>query len=669
VAVATMLSTAQALVGTKYTYGGGHNGWDPISELKKIGVDCSGFVSQVLHAGGVSMPGPQSTQGLPSYLQKGAGGKNGVTVYDRTTGPTADEHTIMEIMGKWFESGGNSKYNPSGGVTNLTAAQAGGELAGGGFQAYHPLYSSKVATNAQLQALGISSSASSSTVNINNLIAAAKTAIASTASSLITKYGNANQSGTNRTLESALGVNTGRAIAPGGVSGQAAITFNQNTLATVMHGIIEKLGPGASISKINKATSGSIAQGMAGSPQDKAYQQDVLNLIATGQTKMAQELVAAHKAAMATLGQEMYAQQTTADADQIQLQATQLKDQTTLIADSAANQLTVVKAQAQQVNDQATAQTQYIRDMTTVAQDQFAAMATAVKDQTTLLADASSGIVSQINDATQTQVDTLGERGLYGLNLVAQQLQVSADIQKQGFDQQISVAQQQLDSLQASADAAENAAQINMDQVTAAQDLLVAQAQQTMDTITIAQDSKIAAAQAHVDSVTQTQDLLVQQAQTVVDLSANAPRAQQDAASAQLKKATNNAALVIQQWTTNLQTVTDTANNAINNATQGYTIAQNNQANAIQSATTSLSNITGYFNNAIAQSQGSLQGIENTAAQAEATSSGGVSVAQAQASTEFAGSGLVVNFYGADLSNPTAIQSNLDWFVRNQLPS
>jgi TP901 family phage tail tape measure protein len=128
--VATMLATAQALLGTKYTSGGGHGGWDPIAALKKIGVDCSGFVSQVLHKGGV-LSSPLTTEGLPTAKGLTAGAGKYVTVYDRANAG-ANSHALIEILGKWFESGGNPKFNPKGGVAMLTAAQAGGELASGG---------------------------------------------------------------------------------------------------------------------------------------------------------------------------------------------------------------------------------------------------------------------------------------------------------------------------------------------------------------------------------------------------------------------------------------------------------------------------------------------------------------------------------------------------------
>lgn len=798
VAVATMLSTANALIGTKYTSGGGHNGWDPVDELKKIGVDCSGFVSQVLHAGGISLPGPLTTQGLASDLQAGKG--KYVTVYDRASGSQA--HALIDILGKWFEAGGNSKYNPNPNhVSELTAKEAAGELSGGGFKAYHPIINGKMATDAQLKALGLSgigSSALSSaglagegTTTIEQLVSQIQQAAVKSASSLMQKYGNADQSGTLRTLENALGVSTSGA----GVS-------------STLRRIIGRLGPSASIKSIDAATgpkymagfsaeltkqlsdvhgkalkdldnilgdkhgaalktlvsqlvalhgkaltsvesklaathqkslsgvgadlkSGPrtlesitqvLNQNYAKSTQGKTYEQDVLNLIATGQTKEADRLVSAHKAAMATLAQEIYAEQLNKDTESLNQQNTALKDQTTAIQNAAQDAQQVVAAQNQRIQDMWGSATTALKDAGQTITDQWASTTTAmkdaaqtmtdvwagaaqsIKDATALMSDQSGGIVQAIQDQTQIQVDQIGERGLYGLNLVAQQLTVQYDVTKAGFDAQISQAQQQLDVLQTQADQQENLAQINVDQVTAQQDMLVAQAQANLDSVTAMVDVKVAAAQAHLDSVTIQQDQRIASAQahadaiqlkmdtekigpaqTAVDLGATLPKAQQDVLNAQLAKVTALANIQTNQAQQQYQTVYGSANAAIGtaqgayNATSGaasYFIQQSQNAYnatngaaqvAMQQASNNLANITGYFNQALAQANENLQGLSDAAAQTEASMQGAASVAQARASTEFAGTGTQINIYGVPQNNATQIASELDWVARTQL--
>ncbi len=116
VAVQTMLQKAQSLVGRPYVWGGGHSASDWLSAS---GYDCSGFVSAVLGSAGV-ISSPQSTQTLPSQPGLAAGPGQYVTIYDRDDNPDpSQDHVIIDIGGQWFESGGNSADNPSGGVAKI----------------------------------------------------------------------------------------------------------------------------------------------------------------------------------------------------------------------------------------------------------------------------------------------------------------------------------------------------------------------------------------------------------------------------------------------------------------------------------------------------------------------------------------------------------------------
>lgn len=135
--VAAMYQSASLLVGAPYTYGGGHNGFTTaLSTLKSLGVDCSGFVSQVLHSGGY-LTSPATTVTLPEQAGILPGVGQWVTIWDRAEAGDAG-HAIIDIAGQFFESGGNSANNPTGGVAALTDAQAQGELSEGGFDPYHP---------------------------------------------------------------------------------------------------------------------------------------------------------------------------------------------------------------------------------------------------------------------------------------------------------------------------------------------------------------------------------------------------------------------------------------------------------------------------------------------------------------------------------------------------
>jgi hypothetical protein len=75
-----MRAEAQLLNGIPYLWGGGHGSpaW-----VVGSGYDCSGFVSEVLHAGGY-LNAPQTTQTLPGLAGIANGPGKYVTIYDRT---------------------------------------------------------------------------------------------------------------------------------------------------------------------------------------------------------------------------------------------------------------------------------------------------------------------------------------------------------------------------------------------------------------------------------------------------------------------------------------------------------------------------------------------------------------------------------------------------------
>jgi cell wall-associated NlpC family hydrolase len=110
--VAAMTAMADLLVGKPYVWGGGHGGWDIVA-----GYDCSGFVSAVLHAAGY-LHQPQTTDTLPSQpgIEKGPG--RYVTIFDRA-GAGGSSHVIIDLNGKFFESGGSAASGGGAGVKRL----------------------------------------------------------------------------------------------------------------------------------------------------------------------------------------------------------------------------------------------------------------------------------------------------------------------------------------------------------------------------------------------------------------------------------------------------------------------------------------------------------------------------------------------------------------------
>jgi len=63
-----------------------------------------------------------------------------------------------------------------------------------------------------------------------------------------------------------------------------------------------------------------------------------------------------------------------------------------------------------------------------------------------------------------------------------------------------------------------------------------------------------------------------------------------------------------------------------------------------------------------------LQRLEGEAALQEAKVQGAIDIRKAEASTQYAGSGLIVNFTNIPPNDAAAIQSELGFLMRTQLP-
>lgn len=112
--IEAMIRAADSLLGTPYVYGGGHGAGG--------GLDCSGFVSAVLRSGGF-LNGAVTTEGFASQPGIAAGPGQYVTIYDRT-GCGANEHVIININGRFYESGGGSASGGAPFVHQFTPSSA-----------------------------------------------------------------------------------------------------------------------------------------------------------------------------------------------------------------------------------------------------------------------------------------------------------------------------------------------------------------------------------------------------------------------------------------------------------------------------------------------------------------------------------------------------------------
>lgn len=653
-AVATMLSTAQALIGAPYTSGGGHGSSanDPIEMLKKIGVDCSGFVSKVLSSGGLPTTG-LTTEGLASSsaLSKGAG--RYVTLYDRANAG-ARSHVIADILGKWFESGGASGK----GVHEMAKAEVTAELKGGGFQALHPN-----ADNAPVRGgltTGAATAGSGVFTQIANAEAAATAALVASAKRLLGEgQGRGNlesaiQSGGVSQLEKILGVSTGGAAGTRlskVLAGYGGRELSQRSLeGTVM--------PTLAKDSQNTATG-------------RAFDKMVSELRAThqaGMVALAKDLTQAHKQALADLGRELYAVTQEREAAALQNEATELKDRTTESANLAAKQLQVTKDSSTQVTDAMTAAAKQIDDATQVMKDSFAEMVEAVNLTTQKMSDVASGQVQATQDQTATKVAELAERGKYGLDLIAQKLEVQLDQMKSQYDVQIDQARLAVDQAKISGQSLIAEKQQNADLLQAHEDALVATAQAHSDAVQVAQDQQEATAQAQLDTAQLASDIGIDMAKQAAVLVAGGTKAQQNAAKGFEAYATSHGATELAKAEAHVRAVESAANAAIAAAQGALAQAQGESAAAIASAQQALAAAEGAAHVAIANAEAGLSSIEGTAKVAEAAIEGKIAITREEAQTQYAGSGLVVNQYGLDMNNAQANANELTWALAHQLP-
>ena len=137
-----MLAAAQAAAAANIPYSTSVNSSGLLAGFRS---DCSGFVSWVLHMGGVNV-GDATTVTLPSSSGIASGPGQQVTLWNRPL-PGQQGHVIIDILGNWFESGGQA----GGGIISMTTAQVESELGvsslsqlgsgatPNGFQPLHPV--------------------------------------------------------------------------------------------------------------------------------------------------------------------------------------------------------------------------------------------------------------------------------------------------------------------------------------------------------------------------------------------------------------------------------------------------------------------------------------------------------------------------------------------------
>jgi tail lysozyme/minor tail protein len=485
---------------------------------------------------------------------------------------------------------------------------------------------------------------------------------------LAKKYEAEIQNSTPAAMEKALGISTsaqGLATVHEGIPGSIA---QKTTRPSAIGGLVETVRTGGAsmaslVAALGKSASGSVAG------KQEATLVSALN--ATHQKKLeelASKLVALHEHALSSLAVEMVATETMKLGESLKIQATEEKDRTTQAEHTATDQLNIVKAEQAQQTDAMKAAATAIGDATQSMSDSFAALAQSIEAQSKVMADSSNAVVTGIKDQTNIEVAILGERGLYGLNLIAQKEEVQLDQMKASYDQQIQQAKIAEDQLAAQWQGVLAQDQQLVDEDKTQADVQEAAAQAHADAVAIKAAGEIAAAQEQVDTVQLAQDQKIGNAELKVLAAANKSKEQQSLAASGLSFAEHEAEHQETAAAGHLKTVETEANKMAEQATQAMENVTNTWNQAIKNAELAMAQAKGESAVALAKAAQSLQAIEDTAAKEEAKLEKEVDVTKERSQVQYAGSGLVVNQYGMNPEDAAANASELGWVLRQLMP-
>lgn len=127
-----MLAAAQQAVGGPYSVPNHASaiGWTS-AQLKKLGTDCSGFVSNLMRVGGF-WSASYATPGIPSAPNVQAGAGQYVTIFNNPAAGS-NGHVFIEILGQFFDSNGST------GITALDPSTVQSYLKTGLYSPFHPV--------------------------------------------------------------------------------------------------------------------------------------------------------------------------------------------------------------------------------------------------------------------------------------------------------------------------------------------------------------------------------------------------------------------------------------------------------------------------------------------------------------------------------------------------
>lgn len=129
---------AQSLIGSPYNVGGHATAISStVAAVKKIGTDCSGFVSDLMGPNGLGVwSSAYATPGIPTAPDIQAGAGKQVTLWNNAD-PGSSGHVFVQFnlgngLSRYFEDAGGT------GVHEMTSAEVASYTATGQYQPFHP---------------------------------------------------------------------------------------------------------------------------------------------------------------------------------------------------------------------------------------------------------------------------------------------------------------------------------------------------------------------------------------------------------------------------------------------------------------------------------------------------------------------------------------------------
>lgn len=409
----------------------------------------------------------------------------------------------------------------------------------------------------------------------------------------------------------------------------------------------------------------------AHSVQAKELTQTEAALKMAGLGGLASKLATVHREALEALNTQIETQGKEKEAERFKEEAKQGQDELSTANTVAEKTLSIRQDESTKASNAIQAAAQKLGDASTVLRSESDKAIQALQDAAQEMSDQFSGRSTAVKDASQVKVDELNERGKYGLDAQAQREQVALDQMKQQYDAQIAAAKIALDGVKTQEDGNVSLKSLNVATITARENAAEAAQQARVDGLRIAVDqldlkmlTKGGQVQLHADERT-SQDIYKQMLAALKGES----KKDQDALAATTKKAESFGEVQVQSEAYLLGYVERQGKSELQSAEAVLAEIEANAGQAIAEAQKQLTEAEDASKRAVAEGQTGVEKLSGEAEVKESEAEGKIKETEAESSTQYAGSGLVVNFTNIPLNDAAAIQSEMGFLMRTKLPA